>query len=504
MRIKKSNHATDAFFSTKHLQGNLKQRAVRGGATTITAQGLKFALTLAANVVLGHLLTPNDYGLVGMVTAVMGFVTIFKDLGLSMATIKKEDINHAQVSTLFWINVSFSLGIAILAALLSPIIARFYNEPRLILITIALAGGIVIGGLGVQHTALLQRQMSYNALAFNDILAQLAGVSAAFFCVWLGLGYWSLVALSLVTISVNTMGIWVACRWFPSWPTWNSEMRSLMAFGSNITGFSIVNYFSLNLDNVLIGKFWGPQQLGLYAKAYQLLLLPISQINAPITNVAVPLLSRLVDSPERYRQVYLRILEKVMLLTLPIILFMIATSDWLIQILLGSQWTGASPIFALLGISGLIRPVANSAGWLFITQDRTEDLFRWGLLSSTITIFSFGIGLPWQALGVAMAYSGVSLCITMPLLFFVVGRQGAVKTRDFYITIAPFGFATMWTIIALVTLRYSLHPQPWLGCCLAFVTTFMSFFTALAVMPKGRQIMLDLQQLVADLKPLSR
>lgn len=500
MRIRKSNHTADAFFSTKHLQGNLKQRAVRGGATTITAQGLKFTLTLVANVVLGRFLTPNDYGLVGMVTAVMGFVTIFKDLGLSMATVQKEDINHEQVSTLFWINVSFSLGVAILAACLSPLIAGFYNEPRLTLITIALAGGIVMGGLGVQHTALLQRQMSYNALAFNDVFAQLSGVSAAFLCVWLGWGYWSLIALSLVTISVNTLGIWIACRWVPGLPRWNTEMRSLMVFGSNITGFSIVNYLSLNLDNVLIGKFWGSQQLGLYAKAYQLLLLPISQINAPITNVAVPVLSRLVDSPSRYRQVYLRILEKLMLLTLPIILFMIAASDWLIQMLLGSQWLGASAIFALLGISGLMRPIANSVGWLFITQDRTDDLFRWGLLSSTITIFSFGVGLPWQALGVAISYSSIALCITMPLLFFVVGRHGPVKTKDFYVTMAPLGFSTLCTILALGTLRYLIQPQPFWGCCLAFVVTIMSFFTALVALPKGRNILWDLKQLMSDLK----
>ncbi|NJK41130.1 MAG: lipopolysaccharide biosynthesis protein [Acaryochloridaceae cyanobacterium SU_2_1] len=494
------NPEPDSLFSSNHLKRDLKGRSVRGGAITIGAQGLKFILILVSNVVLARLLTPVDYGLVGMVTAVMGFVTLFKDLGLSMATVQKADINHVQVSTLFWVNLVFSLIATLITIAIAPLIAQFYGEPRLVWITIALAIGIIIGGLGVQHTALLTRQMHYKALMLNDILAQLLGVSAAIIAALFGFQYWALVLLPLVTACFTTLGVWIACPWQPSWPRWKSGIRSMLAFGSHVTGFSVVDYFALNLDNVLIGKFWGQQELGLYSKAYQLLLLPISQINAPITNVAVPLLSRLTDSPDRYREIYLRILEKVILVTLPIVLFMIATSDWLIQVLLGSQWLEASPIFVLLGISGLLRPVANSTGWLFISQGRTHELFRWGVISSTLTVLSFCVGLPWQAKGVATAYSITLLGITIPLLLWFVGRKGPVRTRDFYKTITPLGIAAIGSIAVLVGFRQTVTLEPILGCCAGFVITNLSFFTGLLVLPKGRSIVLDLRKIVSELK----
>jgi PST family polysaccharide transporter len=502
LSIPKSSGNSDRFFSTEHLQSNLKSRAVKGGAITIVAQGFKFTLNLVANVVLARLLTPDDYGLVGMVTAVMGFVTLFKDLGLSMATIQKEEINQQQVSTLFWVNVAFSLMAALVTVAIAPGIAWFYNEPRLVWLTIALATGIMIGGLGVQHTALLTRQMHYKALMFNDILAQFLGISAAILSASWGFNHWALVILPLVTTSIGTLGVWIACRWQPSLPTRKSGVRSMLAFGSHVTGFSVVDYLALNLDNVLIGKVWGTAQLGFYTKAYQLLLLPISQINAPIANVAVPLLSRLIDSPDRYRQIYLRLLEKILLFTLPIILFMIATSDWLIQILLGSKWLAASPIFTFLGISGLLRPIANSTGWLFISQGRTEDFFRWGILSSTLTVLSFVIGLPWQAKGVATAYSMVAVGLTIPLLFWFVGRKGSVQTKDFYITIAPLALASAWTALVLITFRKTIDIDPVLGCLIVFLITIMSFFIGLLALPTGRVILLDVRKIILDLKTL--
>ncbi|HIK46689.1 MAG TPA: oligosaccharide flippase family protein, partial [Leptolyngbyaceae cyanobacterium M65_K2018_010] len=137
--------AARQFFRTDHLTGNLRTRTVRSGAITISAQGLKFAITMASTIVLARLLTPGDYGLVGMVTVVLGFVQLFKDLGLAEATIQQEEITHQQVSTLFWINVAFSLLIALLVALLAPGIAWFYHEPRLIGITLLLATTFIYG-----------------------------------------------------------------------------------------------------------------------------------------------------------------------------------------------------------------------------------------------------------------------------------------------------------------------------------------------------------------------
>ncbi len=410
----KNNH----YFQTDHLKADLKGRSVRGGAVTMVAQALKFGLSLVSNVVLARLLTPQDYGLIGMATAVIGFVELFKDLGLSMATVQKEQINHEQVSTLFWVNVVLSIATALITAAIAPAIAWFYHEPRLIWITLALTGGFIIGGLGVQHSALLNRQMEYKLLMFNDVFSMTIGILAAIVTACYGSGYWALVIMPLVTGFVNTLGVWIACRWRPGLPVWKSGIGSMLAFGGNMTGFSTINYFARNIDNILIGRYWGTQQLGLYAKAYQLLLLPISQINVPITAVAIPSLSRLQHDPQQFRQYYLKAISIVAFLTMPIITFMSVTSEEIIELLLGSQWRDATLIFRLLSISAFVQPICNTAGWLYISTGRTDRMFKWGIFSSSSIVASFLIGLPHQASGVALCYAIVMLAQALPCMYY--------------------------------------------------------------------------------------
>ena len=174
------------YFPTHHLKG----RTVRGGTVTIATQGCKFVLQMASAVVLASLLTPQDYGLFGMVTVFTGFVSIFNDMGLSMTTLQVAEINHRQISTLFWVNVVISVTITLLTAAIAPTIAWFYGEPRLTLITLALASGFIFGDLSIQHRARSNRQMRFAALAAIDITSMLMNRATAVVSAWYGSGYW--------------------------------------------------------------------------------------------------------------------------------------------------------------------------------------------------------------------------------------------------------------------------------------------------------------------------
>ena len=169
----------EEFFNTKHFKKDLKSRSIRGGAVVIAAQAIQFVLRTCSTVVLARLLSPEDYGLFGMTTVVVNFAHLFKDLGLSAATVQKAEINHQQVSTLFWINLAISCAIALIVVVLAPVVAGFYNEPLLTGITLALAINFVFSGLIVQHQALLQRQMRFSSLAKIQIVSMLVGVIAA-------------------------------------------------------------------------------------------------------------------------------------------------------------------------------------------------------------------------------------------------------------------------------------------------------------------------------------
>lgn len=482
----------DGYFNTERLKTQLAARTARGGAVTFASQGFKFFATLGTTTVLGRLLTPADYGLIGMVVVVTGFVSMFKDMGLSAATMQREKITSVQVSTLFWVNVALSVVVALVTVALAPGVAWFYNQPELTSITMVYAFGFVFGGLTVQHEALLYRQMRFAAQAACEILTLAITISVSITLAWRGAGYWALVAGHLTTSFVYMIAIWTACRWRPGRPARASGVRPLLRFGGNLTGFGVVNFFARNLDNMLIGRVWGSQQLGFYGKAYQLLTLPIDQINAPITTVAVPALSRLNDSPERYRLVYLRIIEKIAVVTMPGIALLIGTSDWVVFLVLGPQWTEAGRIFAALGIAALIQPITNTTGWLFISQGRTHEMFRYGLVASTIIVAAIIAGLPWGALGVATVYALVWVTIVTPLLFWWVGRRGPVRPRDFYVTVAPAFFAAIGVLLALVVFRRSeVMVSPLVGLAASLGIAFATALLLLSAIPAGRRALWD-------------
>ena len=391
------------YFNTGAVKQNLKQRAVQGGATTAIGQAVKFGLTVGSTAILARLLTPEDYGLVAMVTVITGFIANFYYLGLSTATIQREEIDHDQVSTLFWVNVAASTGMALLVAMLAPVLSWFYSEPRLTWITVTLAAAFVLMGLGVQHQALLNRQMRFGALAASDVIATLGGIVVGIACASAGLAYQSLVAAQLTTAALSSALLWWFCRWRPHAAGSLSRVYPMLRFGGAITGFQVVNYFARNGDNFLIGRFHGSQELGLYSRAYNLLLFPLMQILSPIASVALPTLSRM--NGEAFRAAFLRMARVACVLSMPLVAFTIGTADLIIEIFLGAQWHQAANIFAWLGFLGLVQPIANTSGWVFVAQGRAKEQFYAGIINGTTSILSFLVGLPWGGTGVAAAYA---------------------------------------------------------------------------------------------------
>src|SRR5579871_5837242 len=181
-------------FATDHLHDDLKGRSVRGGVLSLFAQGAQFVLQSTATIVLTRLLTPVDFGLVAMVTAITTVASGFADLGLTEATIQRKEITHNQVSALFWINIGVGLLLTIITAAVAPVLAWFYKEPRLLNITVVLSLSFLIAGLRSQHSALLKRQMRFKALAIRDVVSYAIAVPTAIMLARDGATYWAIVA----------------------------------------------------------------------------------------------------------------------------------------------------------------------------------------------------------------------------------------------------------------------------------------------------------------------
>lgn len=479
-------------FDNASLDADLKGRSVRGGAVTLLAQGSKLIIQTVSALALARLLTPEDYGLVGMVGTFTGFAALFTDLGLSTATIQAPEIRHRQISTIFWVNMASSLLLALVVVALAPAVAWFYGEPRLTLITEVLAVPFVLGGLTVQHQALLRRQMRFTALAIIEVLALLFGVTIAILAAILGAGYWSLIAMLLAGPSGVALGVWLASNWWPGLPTRWSDARGMLAFGAHLTGFHVLNYFARNVDNILIGRVWGAHALGFYSKAYGLLTLPLAQITAPVTAIAVVTLSRLSKEPDRYRSCYRRCLSLIAFVTMPVAVFLVVMSDEVIHVVLGPQWSEAAHIFMFLGIAALWQPVASSTGWLLVSQGRTAEMFWWGAAASFVTVCGIVLGLPWGTTGVAAFYTLFNGA-TIPALFWLVGRKGPVAAWDICRALAMPLYVSLGVLPVLLVLHALCHGMSASAALFCATTVTVSVaVTLLFAVPAGSQLRADM------------
>ena len=462
-------------FDTSHLQADLKGHTVRGGIKTFGAQGFGFILNVASVAILARLLTPYDFGLVAMVTAVTGLLAMFKDAGLSMATVQQDTVTHEQVSTLFWVNVGLSLVLMLIVAAVSPWVAAFYHEPKLQLITLAIACMFIFDGLAVQHQALLRRQMQFGKLAKIQIISSVLGITAAISAALMGAGYWALIVQTAVAQSTSAALTWGYARWLPGRPQRGVGTGNMLKFGGYLTGFSFVNYFARNADNVLIGNAWGSNALGLYTKAYSLLLMPLQQINGPITAVAIPALSRLQNDPEQFRAFFIKVLGIICFVTFPLIAWMIICRKEIILLFLGPQWDGAIPIFAVLALSAFFQPIGNITGTLYIALGRTKRMFKWGLMGCSWLVFSFFVGLPYGAIGVATSYSVAMALMIFPLIWYAI--QGtAIRFYDFYLAVKiPIVATLLISIIGFIISIALKHSLLWINLVVTSTVMMISY-----------------------------
>ncbi|MGC4025517.1 MAG: lipopolysaccharide biosynthesis protein [Mesorhizobium sp.] len=467
-------------------RGSLRKSVGRGAVVTALAQGARVVLQIVSVVVLARLLSPRDFGVVAMCAPVLAFVGLFQDLGLSQATIQKSDIRHEEVNVLFWINVGVSIVLACMLASIGPLVASFYGEPGVAALVVAFGLQIMVCGLGAQHLALLTRRMQFTRLAVIDVGSGVVSLVVSIAWTFIDNSYWALFAGTLAGTVFATVGYWISSRWRPGKPAKVDGISGLINFGAGITGFNFANFFARNLDNILIGKYWGEMQLGLYDRAYKLLLFPLGQITNPLSKVMIPALSRLQDEPDRYRSAYLRVLPLILLLALPGVAFATAMSGVLVPFVLGEQWQHSADIFFALGFAGLLQPLNNPAGWLFISQGRSSDFMRWGIITAATSVLAFVIGLPYGAVGVAVAYA-ISEYLRTPFLWLYIGKMGPLRAGHIFRVAMPFVLGAHLALVIVWYARPMLAEQPLAALAGGAVLSYVVVVVVASAFAAGRE-----------------
>jgi O-antigen/teichoic acid export membrane protein len=477
---------------------DLRDRTIRGAAARFCAQALNFVFRLGSLVILARLLGPKDFGLVGMATAFIGVFGLFRDFGLSSAAVQRSTVSEKQMSTLFWINVLVGALLCLLTAAVAPVVVAFYREPRLFWVTVLLATGFFINGVGVQHGAFLQRQMRFTALAVINTGALIVGNAVGIGGAWAGYGYWALVAMTITVPLATTIGVWLTAAWVPGLPHRGVGTRSMVRFGGGLTLTGLVVYIASNCEKVLLGRYWGADVLGIYGRAYQLINIPTDNLNSAAGEVAFAALSRLQNEPARFRSYFLKGYSLVLGLTVPITMACALFADDIILVVLGPKWKDATAIFRLLAPTILVFAIVNPLGWLMSSLGLIARNLKMALVIAPIMIASYAVGLAYGPRGVALAYSAVMLLWAGPAVAWAV-YQSPISFRDIVDTARwPLASSILGGVFAFILrLAYGQSLPPFQRLTLEIVAILVGYAGVLLFVGGQKAFYL---QLLRDLK----
>ena len=398
---------------------------------TLLTQGVRAALQFGSVVVIARLLAPDDFGLIAMVAAVIGIADLIRDFGLSTAAVQASTLSRPERTNLFWANLGLGVLCALVSVAATPLIVAVFDEPRLAPIVLALSVVFVLSGANTQYRADLTRSMRFGTLGTSDIASQVAGIAVAIGAALLGAQYWALVAQQITVAVVSLALNGYRAGWLPGLPRRSVSLARFFRFGGGLLGTQSVGYLIKNVDNIALGAFAGAAQLGIYSRGYQLLMTPLNTINAPMTRVAVPVLSKVQDDDVAFARYLSRAQVVGSLVTATVFAVAAGVAEPLVAVLFGPRWTAVAPVFAVLAIGGVFRSVSQISYWVYLARGVPGAQFRMSLVMAPLMIALILAGLPWGPVGVAAGHS-VAYFVMWLVTLWHVGRAARVASRPLF------------------------------------------------------------------------
>lgn len=386
----------------------LKQQALSGVKWTGTSMAAVTALQFITLAILARLLSPADFGLMGMIMVVIGFAQAFADMGISNAIIHRQDATCDQLSSLYWVNIFAGVIVFCVVCASTPLVVSFYHEPRLSNLLYLAALIFLITPLGQQFQILLQKELQFNRLAKIEIATSAVNSTVAIGAALAGYGVYSLIFGQLAATSAKVA---LLCgvgwrHWRPRLHFSKQDLKGYLRFGVYQMGERTINYLNSNLDYLLIGSMLGANELGYYTLAYNLIIRPSAIINPVITKVAFPVFSLIQNETDKLRRGYLKVLQLLATVNFPIMFGFAAVAPIMVPVIFGEQWLPSILLIQILTIVGLLRSTGNPVGSLLLAKGRADLGFKWNLALTATQIPGLYLGAKFGgAMGVAIAFS---------------------------------------------------------------------------------------------------
>ncbi len=471
---------------------NLSQRTARGIAWKGSSNAAVGALNFLITAMLARFLHPSDFGLIGMITVTIGFVSLFADLGLGAAIIQKQELRMEQLSTLFFLNICAGLVLCAATFWGAGFIALFFGHGELTQFLRIISLAFVISSLGQTFNPLLQKELKFKSLFKIEIIGTVSYGIISIGLAIKGLGVWSFVYGSLIRALLQTILLWRASSFKPHFIIATKETRSVIHFSLYVFGDRLLNYFNRNLDNIMIGKFLGANALGYYSLAYSLMLMPISKIAHSVTAVLFPVFSLIQDDDTKMREGFLKILKYISLVTFPLMALLFAEAREFILAVYGRNWLPTIAVLQVLCFVGALQSVSTTAGPVQYAKGRSDLSFKFNCLAICVWGIGFYLGLRWGILGVAAVYALLSLALE-PLFMEITLRLIHLKWR---VVLEQFAVPTLGaTLIIIIAFGAKTFLRRWGGFSemMIFISTALVSILAYAliVLMKERKSLLE-------------
>lgn len=389
----------------------------RGTLAVFTAKYSNILIGLAINSVLARLLSPSEYGTLGIVTVFISFFYILSDIGIGVAIVQNQDLSEKDISDIFKISVFLSALLAVMFFFLSYGIAWYFGSDKYIPIGQLLSISVFFSSLSVVPKNLLAKSRSFKLLGTIEVIVAVITGGLVIVLAKMGWSYYAIVWRSILT-SIIMFSLYVYFSKIKLISGFALDgFRKIARYSLFQFAFNFINYFSRNLDNILIGKFMGNQVLGIYNQSYQLMMYPIANLTHVISPVLHPVLARFKDQPKVILEEYLKLINILAMLGIPVSIFIFFAADEIIPTLLGDKWLEVIPILKIFSVTIWIQIITSSAGAIFQAIGRTDTLFKLGIFSATTIVGSILLGVLYFK---SLTTTSLSLSMAFVANFLVV------------------------------------------------------------------------------------
>lgn len=413
---------------------SLKKQAVGGVKWTTASTIIVTILQLAQMSILARFLEPGDFGLMAIMMVVIGFSQAFQDMGISNAIIQRQEISHTQLSSLYWLNIAAGAVLTLIVVAIAPLVAIFYDEPRITSLMIILSSTFILVAIGNQYRVLCQKNLNFRTMEIINVSTSVISLIVATVMAYNGYGVLTLVCAMITQAGLSSLlFLWVGLKHYhkPSLVYKHSELEGFYGFGLYQMGERSINYIGANADKILIGKLVSVEAVGFYNLAWQLVIFPVGKINPIVNKIAFPLYSRIQNDSDSLNRYYYIVVKALSLVTVPLLTFLIFFSNEVVQIVFGDGWSTTAQIIPILAIIGICRAIGNPGGAAVLAKGRADVGFWWNLFISSIIVLGLSVSLSISPSLDTAIYTLLFLYLTVGMLWHVVvSKYGEISYRN--------------------------------------------------------------------------